>query len=90
MAEGGFSIFQAHFSNFAKFCRIDEFCFLGRGRPGGKSWRRRGRTIGMHIASFTVRMETELTYLFYLVILIGALLCPVGRLRKPSGRPRLG
>ncbi len=35
-------------------------------------------------------METELTYLFYLVVLIGALLCPVGRLRKPSRWPRLG
>lgn len=35
-------------------------------------------------------METELTYLFYLVVLIGALACLVGRMRNSSHRPRLG
>jgi len=44
----------------------------------------------MNIAVFSTRMETELTYLFYLVVLIGLVICPVGRPRKLSRRARLG
>ena len=39
---------------------------------------------------FSARMETELTYLFYLVVLIGLVICPVRHVRKPSGRARVG
>ena len=90
MTGGGLSLFQAPFANFDSFGRIDEFCSVGRSRPGGKSPPRRTPAIGMNIAVFSARMETELTYLFYLVVLIGLVICPVRRPRKLSRRARLG